>query len=84
MIKSELANLILYTKGFKNTALENHLVATQNQKEPNTENAPEVKIHHVSDIKSTPSKDSHGFKILIEWMEIKRELHTLDELQTQL
>ena len=44
-IKSGLANLIQCAKDFKNTALENHLVAIQNEGETNTDNALEVKIH---------------------------------------
>ena len=44
-IKSGLANLIQCAKDFKNTALENHLVAIQNERETNTDNALEVKIY---------------------------------------
>ena len=44
-VKSGITNLIQYAKDFWEIALENHLVAIQNKRETNTENASEVKIH---------------------------------------
>ena len=44
-VKSGLANLIHYGKDFKNTALKNHVLAIQNERETKTANAPDVKIH---------------------------------------
>ena len=43
-VKSGHANLIQYVNNFKNTALENHFVAIQGERETNTEDTPEVKI----------------------------------------
>ena len=44
-VNSGLAILIQYVKDFKNTALENHLVEIQYERETNTKNAPDVKIY---------------------------------------
>ena len=43
LVKLGVSILIQYAKDFKNTVLENHLVAIQNERETNIENASEVK-----------------------------------------